>query len=238
MKYLKIYTFVVSPYQQNARLLVDIETKEAMLVDPGAEVERMLAVIQKEGYLLKTVFLTHAHIDHAGGVKRLLDMLKQRGDVQPELLYHSIEKQVGAHIKRYAEFSGLDPVDFDDVPEASAYLDQETHLSVGHIQGELRFVPGHSPGHLVLFFSDVELCFEGDLLEQHNFKGNVLIAGDTLFYRSIGRSDLPGGNAELLLQSIQSQLLTLPEDTLVLPGHGPQTSVGVEKRLNPFLKLK
>ena len=79
------------------------------------------------------------------------------------------------------------------------------------------------------------MSFEGDILERACFKGSVIIAGDTLFQRSIERSDLPGGNAELLLQSIRSQLLTLPEETLVLPGHGPQTTVGAEKRLNPFL---
>ncbi|MEK9657919.1 MAG: MBL fold metallo-hydrolase [bacterium] len=233
---LTICTFMVSPFQQNARVVADFDTKQAMVIDPGDEIPRILDWVCEHDLRLETLFLTHCHIDHAGGVKALLEQVSERGMSEPTLYYHRDDKMIADNIEPYALMCGLSAEQYRNVPEPTAFLDvTEPFLFAGRSL-ELRFVPGHSPGHVVLFIADEEVTFEGDFVTEKVVFGPLLIAGDTLFRGSIGRSDLPGGDGELLLASIRSQLFTLPDQTLVLSGHGPNTSIGREKQHNPFLR--
>ena len=203
---------VVSMYQQNARVLLDTESREACIVDPGANVSELLAMA--DGYRVTSVFLTHCHIDHGGGVAELLDLCVPR----PQLFHHSEGQFLGDRIDMQAEMLGLSG-QYRNVPLPDVDLKGVGTFSVGSYTGKVLDTPGHAPGHVALYFESEKL----------------VIAGDALFRGSIGRTDLPGGNFELLIRSIRDQLLTLPDETRVLCGHGPDTTIGVERVRNPFL---
>ncbi len=216
-----IRTVVVTPFSQNARICVDEKTREALVIDPGGDVEKLLAALtyQDEPLQVRAVFLTHAHIDHAGGVEALRRALEKRGP-KPELLAHPGERELRAHVSASALMFGLDPADYENAPEPDRYVNEGDEILVGTTAGKLLFTPGHSPGHLSLYFPE----------------DKVLIAGDVIFQGSIGRTDLPGGNHETLLRSVREKIFTLPEDVKILCGHGPDTTVGHEKRTNPFFR--
>lgn len=228
-----IETFLVSPYQQNARIIIDLEKRRALMIDPGDDVQRLMAFIEKQEVLIESILLTHCHIDHAGGVASVYEYVHQKGIQRPALYFHQNEQALADNIEPYAEISGLSSKQFRNVPKPDAYLDMKRPFVFAGQPLVLRFVPGHSPGHVVLFFNEGAFSFSG-AYSMPDFQGPLLIAGDTLFRGSIGRSDLPGGNGELLLSSIKSQLFSLPDKTVVLSGHGPNTSIGFEKLNNPF----
>lgn len=237
-----IHTVTVTPFQQNARLLIDEQTREALVVDPGGEADRIMEVIERASVTVKQIFLTHSHIDHVGGVESLTRLLSKN---QPEvesiiLLGHKAESYMRLQIEAQAAMFGLSGNDYENCREPDVYLEAGGELKFGNYQGQVFFTPGHAPGHVVLFFNetDLELHTNNSSDGQQKFKKTrapVLIAGDTLFAGSIGRTDLPGGDYATLISSIQNNILTLPDETLVLSGHGPETTVGKERRTNPFL---
>lgn len=195
-------------------MLIDPETKGAVVVDPGGDAPEILEALSGHGATIEAIWLTHSHLDHCGGVADLLAK-----DEVP-LFGHPIEAEMRSRVEQIAMMYGLPPGQMKNCPEPDNELVGGETLSFGGRSFQVRFTPGHSPGHVVFYCAE-----EG-----------VLLAGDTLFAGSIGRTDLPGGNHEQLLDSISQQIYSLPDETRVLSGHGPDTTVGVERRTNPFVR--
>ncbi|NMC63954.1 MAG: MBL fold metallo-hydrolase [SAR324 cluster bacterium] len=210
---LKTIEIPVTPFQQLCRILYDEDTKEAVIVDPGGEAERILDRI--EGAKLKCVeiWLSHSHLDHCGAVKTLKSRLKLT------LRAHPIEKDLRRGVLNYAAILGLPSEDMDNCPEPDSLLRGGELLKVGTYSFTVLHTPGHSPGHLCFYCEEQQL----------------LLAGDLIFAGSIGRTDLPGGSYEVLMSSIKHTILKLPDETRILSGHGPSTTVGEERISNPFL---
>ncbi len=202
---------VVGPLETNAYLLADRATGTAVVVDPGAEGERIAAAAQARGWTIRHVWLTHAHFDHIGGLAALADALP----AWPLVAMHPDD----LWLWRLEGGAPLFGFRLDPGPEPSVFLQHGQRLRVGDTEFEVRHAPGHTPGH-VMFYAPTE---------------NLLLAGDVIFREGIGRTDLPQGDYETLLRSIRDQVLTLPDETRVLPGHGPATTVGHERRYNPFV---
>ena len=198
----------VGPLQVNCYIVGCEKTREALVVDPGDEGERILAAFDHAGLQTKLVVNTHGHFDHIGANAYLVEK------TGAELLIHEKDVPLLAQSERHAELFGLSVV---PSPAPTRTLVGGEELSVGELRIQIIHTPGHSPGGICL------------LVDGH------LFAGDTLFAGSIGRTDLAGGNHEQLLAAIREQLLVLPEATVVHPGHGPDTSIGREKRNNPFV---
>lgn len=224
---LRIQTHTITDFQQNARLLIDESSNESVLIDPGGEAERLLDAVRESGSTLKAIVLTHSHIDHCGGVAPFL-----RGyDAELPLLGHEIEADMRQSIEtRQAAMFTMGPHEYENCPEPTEYIDDGYVLSIGDATATALFTPGHSPGHLAFYFEDIGFNLDG-----RSGSGPVLIAGDALFSGSIGRTDLEGGNHEQLIESIKTRLLTLPDETIVLPGHMQETTIGRERQTNPFL---
>lgn len=198
----------VGPLQVNCYIVGCETTREALVVDPGDEGGRILAALDRAGLQARLVVNTHGHFDHIGANAFLVEK------TGAELLIHEKDVPLLAQSERHAELFGLSVV---PSPAPTRTLAGGEELSVGELRIQIIHTPGHSPGGICL------------LVEGH------LFAGDTLFAGSIGRTDLAGGNHEQLLAAIREQLLVLPEATVVHPGHGPDTSIGREKRNNPFV---
>lgn len=209
---LGICTF--NPFQENTYILYD-ETGECVILDPGCsnQKEEMMLDDFIQSHQLKPVRLinTHCHIDHILGNKYVSEKYKLGLEI------HEGELEVLNSGKLVAQMYGIP---YDPSPEPSKYLKEEEVITFGNTGLRPIFTPGHSPASL-------------SFLEE---KTNILIAGDVLFYESIGRTDLPGGSMETLLKSIEEKLFTLPDETQVFPGHGPKTTIGHERVNNPFLK--
>ena len=206
---LSIQTLTVGPLQENCYLLSDNDTQGAVLVDPGDEAERIIAALN--GFELTAVWLTHAHFDHIGA----LAAVHQRFPVPVYL--HPDDRELFAHAAESAAFFGLALE--QPVLETTPLAHRQT-LTLGEHEATCLFTPGHAPGHIAFY------------LPGHS----TVLAGDALFQGSVGRTDLPGGDHAQLLASIRRELLTLPDETRVLPGHGPETTIGAERRTNPFLR--
>lgn len=212
LKSLKIVVIPVTPLQQNCSLIVDAERSEGVIVDPGGDVALINDTVRKLGVQVLGIWLTHSHFDHCGGVA---ECLKCWPDAP--LFAHPGETLFRSRAAEIAAMWNLPG--FSNCPEPSRAVVGGETLSVGAHVCSVLFVPGHSPGHVAFYFK----------------ADKVLIAGDTLFQGSIGRTDLPGGDHQQLLDSIKREILTLPDDVLVYPGHGPMTSIGQERVNNPFL---
>ncbi|MEQ1877267.1 MAG: MBL fold metallo-hydrolase [Bdellovibrionia bacterium] len=209
---MNIETLVVGPFQCNCRILSDPKSNEAIIIDPGDEPEAILEYVNRQGLKIKALLHTHGHLDHVlatAGVKAATQapVYLHKGDLP---LYENLRKQ--------CELFGLDagegPVPVDH------FLEHEMDITLGTKKLKTIFTPGHSPG---------SCCFyvEG--------KAPMVFSGDTLFLKSIGRTDLWGGNSDQIAKSIKQRLYTLDGDTLVLAGHGPDSSIAYEKRNNPFV---
>lgn len=207
-----IKAFENNPYQENTYILYD-ETAECAIIDPGmytaAEQNAVVNFIRLNN--LKPVLLlnTHCHVDHVLGNKFVFD---QYG-LKPQ--FHRGEQEVLEFVPAWAGQTGLH---YELSPMPDTYLPETGTIKFGNTELQLIFAPGHSPAHL---------CF-------YDAKNKILVGGDVLFRGSIGRTDLPGGNHDLLLDNIEQKLFTLPDDCIVYPGHGPETTIGFEKQHNPF----
>ncbi len=202
--------FTVGPLQENCYLLADDDSRRAVLIDPGDEAKRLLSALDDNDYRLGAVWLTHAHFDHVGA---LADILATH-DV-PFFMHQDDE----LNLARAAEAASAWGLSIKQPPTNYQPLTGGQVLDFAGLQARCLFTPGHAPGHLAFYFEDA----------------GMVIAGDALFRGSIGRTDLPGGNHAQLLESVKLQLLTLPDDTVVYPGHGPETNIGFEANNNPFL---
>ena len=209
---LQIQVIPVTPFQQNAALLWDDVSREAVLTDVGGEAERLLSPVSQHQLKLQAIWLTHGHLDHASGVA---DLTEQQS--VPVLGPHQSDDYWLQALPEITANYGF-PVSKPLTP--TRWLEDGDELSVGEHKFIVYHIPGHTPGHVVFY----------------NQENNLLIAGDVLFRESIGRTDFPGGNHADLIHGIQSKLLTLPDSTRVLPGHGPMTTIGHEKLHNPYLR--
>jgi hydroxyacylglutathione hydrolase len=204
-------TLTVGPFQENCYVIGDEETLEGAVVDPGDEAVRIALAVEQSNLEIGRILITHAHIDHVGAVAALADEY-----ACPVLMHREAEPML-EQLPTQAMMMGLR---FGKVPSVDHYLEDGQVLEVGGLKLEARYTPGHAPGHLA-FYAESEA---------------VVFAGDALFAGSVGRTDLFGGNMEVLMRSINERLMTLPDETQVFPGHGPQTTIADERRHNPFLQ--
>ena len=198
----------VGPLQVNCFIVANRQTRDAMVVDPGDEGQRILDRISEAGLNLKMIVNTHGHFDHIGANRLLVQ------ETGATLLIHKDDLPLMKNSVQHAAVYGLNTT---KSPEPDRVLEGGEILSLGELHFTVVHIPGHSPGGI---------CLYG---EGHLFAGDVLFAG------SIGRTDLPGGDHEALIEGIRSKLLVLPENTVVHTGHGPDTTIGREKRSNPFV---
>ncbi len=211
---IQLETFTFNPFQENTYLLSD-DDKNAIIIDPGMygpqEVQILNSFIEENGLKPVKALLTHAHLDHIFGLKTFLEIY----DVP--FYVHKEELPVYTSAEAVAANYGVEL----SLPQKQYELISETEVvSFGGEELEIRFAPGHSPG---------SICF-------YSKENDWVIGGDVLFQQSVGRTDLPGGDHDTLIRSIQTQLFTLPDTTTVYSGHGPSTNIGFEKMNNPFLR--
>jgi len=208
MQYL---TIPVTAFQQNCSIIWCETTLECAFVDPGGDTDKLIAVVKQHGLKPIGVFLTHAHLDHVGGTVALAKHYHM-----PIIGPHAADKYWLDALPVQAKQFGLPHCDAF-VPDTWLY--EGDSLTLGQQTLEIIHTPGHTPGHVVLFHREQGIAF----------------VGDVLFNGSIGRSDFPGGNHQQLLQSIKAKLWSLGDDVIVIPGHGPNTTIGHERLHNPFI---
>lgn len=216
-----IEELTVTAFQQHTRIVACETTKQAICIDPGDEAPRIVETLERLGLTLQAIALTHAHLDHVGGVAALKKLKPaarinlHKGD---EFMYQALPEQPAWIGIPRAQWAALGFA-FGPPPPIDEYWTDGQKYAVGKLEFEVLHCPGHTPGHVVLF----------EPTERKVFVGDVLFAG------SIGRTDLPGGSTEQLLDSIEHKLLTLGDDVTVYSGHGPLTTIGEERLTNPFL---
>jgi len=202
----------VTPFQQNCSLVWCDETREAALIDPGGELPRLLAAVAQHDLTLKAIWLTHAHIDHAGGAGQLA---REQG--LPIIGPHPGDQFWIDGLPQQSQMFGFPPAE-GFTP--TRWLQDGDEVRIGRQTLAVRHCPGHTPGHVVFHSAAARRCFVGD----------VLFAG------SIGRTDFPGGDHATLIASITQRLWPMGDDTVFIPGHGPESSFGQERRSNPYVK--
>ncbi|MGD0106426.1 MAG: MBL fold metallo-hydrolase [Rhodopila sp.] len=207
----------VTPFQQNCAILWDDASKAGMVVDPGGDVDRILAAIDQTGVTVEKIVLTHGHLDHAGGAAALRDALQAKygtgvpvegPDARDEFLLNGIAEQAAAY---GFEASNVTP---------DRWMTEGDVLMMGPHRFEVLHCPGHTPGHLVFV----------------NHAAQVAVVGDVLFHGSVGRTDFPYGDHAVLISAIKTKLLPLGDDFSFICGHGPGSTIGAEKADNPFLR--
>ena len=203
--------FPVGPLQCNCSVIGDEASHEAIVIDPGDDVEMVVAVLEKHQLRLTQIVVTHAHIDHVGGAMKLKNL------TGAPLMLNDNDDALLKMLDIQAAWLGMRSP--GRVIVDSTLADGDV-VRFGNLQGQVIHTPGHTPGSICLFLA----------------KEGTLIAGDTLFQGSIGRTDLPGGSYERILKSIHHKLLVLPGHTAVVPGHGPTTTIQEEREHNPFLR--
>ncbi len=231
---LHIHTEVVSEFQQNARVLIDDSTQKVMIIDPGAEVEKLLEIANTSINQIESIFFTHCHIDHCGGASELLNLIANQNLPKPTLYYHSKDYPIAENIENQAMMFGVFGSKYKNPPKPDILLDDCKSVKCGKVELSCLYTPGHAPGHVALYSSSEDIQLHGSFSEEVN-KRPLLLAGDALFYNGIGRTDLPLANYAELIDSIKEKLFTLPDETVVLPGHGPNTTIEREKKYNPFI---
>lgn len=196
--------------QCNCSVIGDEASREAMVIDPGDQIEDILALVRKHGLTVKQIVITHAHIDHVGGAMKL------RRLTGAPLLVNQNDSALLKMLDVQASWIGVAP---PEAVQVDHDLADGATLRAGELSAAVMHTPGHTEGSVCLYFP----------------AHAKLIAGDTLFAGSIGRTDLPGGSFEKILRSLHQRVLALPDDTIVVPGHGPLTTIGEERESNPFL---
>jgi hydroxyacylglutathione hydrolase len=208
IKNMVLIRLVVGPLQVNCFILADEKTKDAVVIDPGNDAQEILKIIKNKGLIVRYIVITHGHFDHVGANKELKDA------TGAELLIHEADAPVMASASRQSQAFGMNTA---SSPRADRYVKHGDIITAGEISLKVLHTPGHSPGGI-------------SLLEQ-----GMVFTGDALFAGSIGRTDLPGGDLMTLISSIRMNLMVLPDDTKVFCGHGPATTIGDERKDNPFL---
>ena len=221
----------VGMLQCNCSIVGDPETHEALVIDPGDEVERVLEVLERHNLKVRAIVSTHAHIDHVGGLAKL-----RRATGAPVIL-HPDDLELYLALPAQAQWLGIPP---PEMTEIDGFLRDGDELVWGGFQARVIHTPGHSRGSMSLYLPpDVPAAGSGvPAGAAPRIVTPRLFAGDTLFAGSIGRTDLWGGSLDEIMRSIHQKLLVLPGETLVYPGHGPQTTIAAEKESNPFLHLR
>jgi len=203
--------FPVGPLQCNCSVIGDEKTHEAMVIDPGDQIEGILEILRQEKLTLKQIVITHAHIDHVGGAMKL------KAATGAPILMNQNDHALLKMLDMQAAWVGMRPPGDVQVDEA---IGQGRVLKIGEIPCNVIHTPGHTEGSICVYFPAEK----------------KLIAGDTLFAGSIGRTDLPGGSMDKIMRSLHTKVLALPDETEVVPGHGPSTTIGEERDTNPFLQ--
>jgi len=203
--------FPVGPLQCNCSVIGDEKIHEAMVIDPGDQIEGILDILRQEKLTLKQIVITHAHIDHVGGAMKL------KAATGAPILMNQNDYALLKMLDMQAAWVGMRPPGDVQVDET---ISQGRVLRIGEISSNVIHTPGHTEGSICLYFPEEK----------------KLIAGDTLFAGSIGRTDLPGGSMEKIMRSLHNQVMALPDETEVVPGHGPLTTIGEERETNPFLQ--
>jgi hydroxyacylglutathione hydrolase len=200
----------VGPLQCNCSVIGDEHSHEAIVIDPGDNIDQVVAIIQKHNLQVKQIVITHAHIDHVGGAMKL------RAATGAPILLNQNDYALLKMLDVQAAWLGMANPGKVEIDQS---LGSGDVVKAGSLTAQVLHTPGHTEGSICIYFEGVK----------------TLIAGDTLFAGSIGRTDLPGGSYEKILRSLHDRVLVLPDDTAVVPGHGPLTSIEVEKESNPFL---
>ncbi len=211
---LQYLTLPVTPFQQNCSIVWCDQTLDAAVIDPGGELPRLLAAVAQRGLALKAIWLTHAHIDHAGGTGQLA---REQG--LPIVGPHPGDQFWIDGLAQQSRMFGFPPA---ETFTPDRWLDDGDTVQIGHETLTVRHCPGHTPGHVVFHAAAAQRVFVGD----------VLFAG------SIGRTDFPGGNHQQLLDAIRTRLWPMGDDTVFIPGHGPEGTLGRERRTNPYVADK
>lgn len=201
----------VGPLQCNCSVVGDETTHEAIVIDPGDDIQRVLDVVQKHGLTVKQIVVTHAHIDHVGGAMKL------KAATGAPVLLNQNDKMLLDMLDVQASWLGMRSPGTVSIDRDVTTGDK---VQAGNIEGQVIHTPGHTEGSICIYFEPQK----------------KLVAGDTLFAGSIGRTDLPGGDFKKIMNSLHERVLQLPDDVLVVPGHGPTTSIGEERETNPFLQ--
>ncbi|HEV7377284.1 MAG TPA: MBL fold metallo-hydrolase [Pyrinomonadaceae bacterium] len=216
-----IEEFTVTAFQQHTRIIGCEKTRLAICIDPGDEAERIAAALDEHGLKLQAITLTHAHLDHVGGVAALKSLRPEAAIIihrEDEPLYMALPEQpawIGIPRSRWASLG----FSYSEPPKIDKYWTDGETYHVGELAFKIIHCPGHTPGHVVLF-------------EERERK---IFVGDCLFAGSIGRTDLPGGSSEQLMDSLLNKIVPLGDDVEVYSGHGPMTTIGQERLANPFL---
>ncbi len=200
----------VGPLQCNCSVIADENTREAMVIDPGDDIEDILAILQKNGLTVKQIVITHAHIDHVGGAMKL------KKATRAPILLNQNDSALLKMLDVQATWIGMASPGAVQIDQSPAHGDK---ISAGALTADVLHTPGHTEGSICLYFAPEK----------------KLIAGDTLFAGSIGRTDLPGGSYKKIIESLHERVLALPDETIVIPGHGQLTTIGQERDSNPFL---
>ena len=200
----------VTPFQQNASIVFCSETKKCAIVDPGGDIELLLNIAKDNNLIPDKLLLTHGHIDHAGGATELSEILNIK-------IYgpHKADKFLLDELQKQGEMFGLPSKNCNP----DSWLEEGDIIEIGNEILEIYFCPGHTPGHIIFF----------------NKENKLALVGDVLFNGSIGRTDLPGGNFEELINSVKNKLWPLGKDIDFIPGHGPVSTFEVERKSNPFV---
>lgn len=208
---LEIVSFELGPVATNSYLIADTTLSTAVVVDPAWDGALIVKTAEQNKWGIESIWLTHAHFDHLGGCAEITGIL----DPDPPIALHPSDLPLW-QIQGGAPYFGMQ---IDPGPAPSIHLEHGMHISVGEFNFEVRHAPGHTPGHVV-FYNELQ---------------SLVFCGDVIFQGSIGRTDLPGGSYQGLINSIRTQILPLADHTRLLPGHGPETTVGDERKYNPFL---
>jgi hydroxyacylglutathione hydrolase len=203
-------SIVTGELKVNCYLLGCLETRLAAVIDPGGQADRILEILGENNFNLKMVINTHGHFDHVGGNRNLVEA------TGAELLIHQADSGILKNAAQHAAMFGCRPT--EPSPEPTRFLEDGEEIRLGTLRLKVIHVPGHSPGGICL------------LADGHLFSGDCLFAG------SIGRTDLPSGDQYALMKGLRERVMILPDETIVHPGHGPETTIGQERRNNPFLR--